>query len=107
MFHSAPDLGALAGIMVYGGFVGYLAIAIAGVPVYLATRDRLRLAHVIGTAVLAGAVTLSLMAKAPFELRTMVFGALYGLSAGVAFWLVWRRNAAQQAVAADGASPRR
>ena len=108
-FHSAPSLAGLAGIMLYGGVIGYLVTAIAGVPAYLLIRShsRLRLAHVLVVAAVVGSVTLLLMSPGPPEARTAGLGALYGLSAGVAFWLVWGRGAAQPAVAADRASPGR
>jgi hypothetical protein len=104
-----PTLGALPGIIAYGGMIGYLAIAIVGVPAYglITPHTRVRAGHVLAIAAVVGAVTLSLMSHTPPELRTVGLGALYGLSAGVSFWLVWRGKAAHPAVAADGASPRR
>jgi hypothetical protein len=109
LFHSAPSLAALAGIMFYGGMIGYLAMAVAGVPAFFLIRSHshLRLGHVLVVAAVVGAVTLLLMSHAPLEARTAGLGALYGLSGGVAFWLVWRRGAAQPAVAPDRASPGR
>lgn len=104
-FGPTPMLGSLPGVMSYGAWVGYFAIAIAGVPAYflITTHSRLRLGHVLGTAVVAGVVTLSLMAGS-LEMRTIGQGALYGLSAGVSFWLIWRKNAAQQGRWADSAT---
>jgi hypothetical protein len=109
VLHFAPDRAALPGVMLYGGLVGYLAIAITVVPAYvlIRTHSRLRLGQVLGIAAVVGAVTLSLMSQSPLEVQTVLGGALYGLSAGASFWLVWRRNAAQPAVAADGTSRRR
>lgn len=96
-FGPKPTLAAIPGIIAYGGMIGYLAIAIVGVPAYrlITAHSRLRAGHVLAVAVIVGAVTLSLMTKSPLEARTLGLGALYGLSAGVSFWLVWRGNAAQ------------
>lgn len=108
-FGPTPTLAALPGIIIYGGMIGYLAIAIVGVPAYrlITTYFRLGAGHVLAIAAAVGAVTFSLMSHSPLQSRTVGLGALYGLSAGVSFWLVWRRNAAQPAVPADGASGRR
>jgi hypothetical protein len=105
-FDPTRTLAALPGVIAYGDTIGYLAIAIVGVPAYrlITIHSRLRAGHVLAIAAVVGAVTLSLMSHSPLESRTLGLGALYGLSAGVSFWLVWRGNAAQPAVAADGAS---
>lgn len=105
--HSALSVAALPGIMLYGGTIAYLATAVAGVPAFLLIRSytRLRFWHVIVIAALVGSATLLLMSHPPAEAGTAVAGALYGLSAGLAFWLVWWRVLPNQPLQQTGLRP--
>jgi uncharacterized membrane protein len=99
---------ALPGVLVYGGLFGYFAILIVGVPAYrlITTHSRLRAHHVFLISGIVGVATPALMSSV-VDARTLGAGMLLGLSAGIVFWILWRGNAAQPAVAADGASRRR
>jgi hypothetical protein len=82
-------------IVIYGGLIGYLAIVLVGAPAYalITTHSRLRARHVLSIAAVVGAVVMPLMSRG-FSPQTIGLGALLGLSAGVTFWLIWRRTAA-------------
>jgi hypothetical protein len=105
---SAPVIAALPAIVIYGAMWSYPAALVVGLPAYyLITRySRLRALHIVAVSILAGVATLGLMSPS-VEGRTLIHGGLLGLSAGIAFWLLWRRSAAQPAVAAAGATRRR
>ena len=80
-FGPMRTLAALPWTIAYGGIIGYLAIAIVGVPAYrlITTHSRLRAGHVLAIAAVVGAVTLSLMSHSPPEPRTLGLGGLCGL----------------------------
>jgi hypothetical protein len=89
-----PILAALPGFMAYGGACGYLAILLVGVPAYnlITTHARLRAYHVFAISGILGAGTFSLMSGA-VDIASLWVGVPLGLSAGIAFWLLWRKNA--------------
>jgi hypothetical protein len=97
LFHSQdhwPTLADLPGFMIYGGVITYLATVIVGVPAYclIRTYARLRAEHVLSISAAVGAAVMSLTWGNETPLL-IALGALLGLSAGVTFWLIWRRNA--------------
>jgi len=95
-------------IVLYGAMWAYPPALLVGGPAYwlIAEHSKLRFVHVFVISGSVGAATLSLMGGTG-NAETLLSGAALGVSAGVAFWLVWRQPASQPTVAGDGASPRR
>jgi hypothetical protein len=103
-----PTLASLPGIMLYGAAISYLVTLAIGGPAYrlIRTHSCLRASHVLIISAATGAVTLSLMGGG-LDVRGVLLGMLFGLAAGLTFWLLWRGNAAEPRVAADRAAPGR
>jgi len=83
----------LSGFMLFGGAITYPATVLVGVPAYclIRTYARLRAGHVLSISAIVGAAVMSLTwGDTP---NPVALGALLGLSGGVTFWLIWRRNA--------------
>jgi hypothetical protein len=91
----------------FGATVAYVATLLICVPAYIliTTYSRLRPVNALAVSGVAGTTAMAFISEGR-SLEAAGVGFLLGLSAGLTFWLVWR-NAAQQAVAADAASPRR
>jgi hypothetical protein len=86
-----------------GAAFGYAAALLIGVPAYvlITSHSKLRLVHTLAVSAAAGMATMAFISEGR-SLASAALGVPLGLSAGIAFWLIWRR-AAQPAVAADGA----
>ena len=99
-------LGALPSFIMFGAGIAYLTTLIVGVPIYwlLTQTSQVRPMHIFAFSGVAGAIAYPL---AGWNAGTgaVLLGAGLGLSAGLAFWLLWREPAAQPGVA-DGRGSR-
>lgn len=99
-------LEALPSFMIFGAAIAYLTALVVGVPIYwlLSQISQVRAVHIFAASGVAGAIAYPL-AGWTSGVGAVLFGAGLGLSAGLAFWLLWREPAAQLGVS-DGRGPR-
>jgi hypothetical protein len=99
-------LGALPSFILFGAGITYLTALVVGVPAYwlLTQTSQVRRIHIFAVSGVAGAIAYPLAGWSA-GLGAVLFGAGLGLSAGLAFWLLWREPAAQPGVA-DGRGSR-
>lgn len=103
--HSAETL---LVVMTVGALYAYPAALVVGVPAYwiINEHSRLRLTNILAVAAAVGASVFFPAASDP-GFKYLLAGAALGLSAGVAFWLLWRPPAAELAAPAGPDPPLR
>ncbi|HEY2904003.1 MAG TPA: hypothetical protein VGL59_25675 [Polyangia bacterium] len=104
--HAGHSMSTFVGVMTFGAVYTYPTALIVGVPAYWLINElsQLRATHILAIAAAVGAAVFSMMARGP-SYQAVLAGAALGVSAGLAFWLLWRAPAAEPAVA-DGRGPR-